>query len=217
MTLAITPDQLRAIAPVGDLAGVFAAPLNAAMDRFGIAARAGVAAFLAEALHESGNLVRMSESLNYSPAGLLGTFEKYFTPATAALYGRTAAHPADQRAIACIAYANRMGNGPATSGDGWRYRGRGPGQLTGKDNYRKCGAVLGIDLVADPDLVSGPAVGCMAFGWFWDAGNRTGKSLNLLADTGRIDDVSRAINGGDNGLLERRALYNRAITVLGGV
>nr|WP_267874082.1 glycoside hydrolase family 19 protein [Massilia polaris] len=116
--------------------------------------------------------------------------------------------------IANTAYANRMGNGSIESGDGWRYRGRGPGQLTGKDNYTACGEALGLDLVNCPDQVAEPTVGCLAFAWFWDKGNRTGKSLNLVADIGKIDRLSLAVNGGSHGLAERIALTQRALEVL---
>lgn len=211
-------DQLLAIAPVGARAGEFIAPLNAAMARFGITTDVCQAAFVAQALHESGNFSRMSENLNYSPASLIATFNTRkvirFTQETAALYGRTAAHPANQQMIANTAYAKRMGNGSIESGDGWRYRGRGPGQLTGKDNYRACGAALGVDLVASPDLVALPDVGCLAFAWYWAKGNPTGESLNLLAENGKFDAVSVAINGGHNGLVERRDLTKRALGVL---
>ncbi len=211
-------DQLLAIAPVGVRADLFIDPLNAAMARFGIAMPAARAAFIAQALHESANFARMSENLNYSPAGLMATFNNKkvtrFDQAAAARYGRVEGRDANQQMIANIAYANRMGNGSIESGDGFRYRGRGPGQLTGADNYRACGAALGIDLQASPDLVAQPEAGCLAFAWFWSVGNPTGKSLSLLADNGRFDEISRAINGGDNGLAERAALTMRALQVL---
>jgi putative chitinase len=211
--------QLLAIAPAAARqADQFLAPLNAAMARFGIDSPARQAAFIAQLLHESRNLTAMSESFNYSPANLMATFNtakvQRFTPEMAALYGRTATHAANEQMIANTAYANRMGNGAIESGDGWRYRGRGPGQLTGKDNYARCGAALGLDLVRYPDLVAQPEAGCLAFAWFWAKGNPTGRDLNLLADAGKIEGVSRAVNGGTNGLQERLALTERALEVL---
>jgi putative chitinase len=188
------------------------------MARFGINSPARQAAFIAQVLHESNNLTTMCENLNYSPASLIATFNtrtvERFTQETAALYGRTEAHPANQQMIANVAYANRMGNGSVESGDGWRYRGRGPGQLTGKDNYAKCGAALGVDLVGCPDQVAQPEMGCLAFAWFWSKGNPTGRDLSLLADAGKIEGVSLAVNGGRNGLSERLALTERALQVL---
>lgn len=211
--------QLLAMAPnLGTRADVFVEALNNAMARFGIDTPARQAAFLGQVVHESLGLTRMTENLNYSPGTLMACFNNSkvtrFTQEAAALYGRTAYHPANQQMIANVAYANRMGNGAVESGDGWRYRGRGPGQLTGKDNYAACGAALGLDLVDCPDQVADPAVGCLAFAWFWDKGNRTGKSLNLLADVGKIDRLSLAVNGGNHGLAERIALTQRALEVL---
>lgn len=209
--------QLLAIAPVGLRGSSVRGPLTAAMDRCA-RSPAARAAFLAQCLHESSNLSRMSENLNYSPAGLIATFNTKtrirFTPATAARYGRVEGRAANQQMIANIAYANRMGNGSIESGDGWRYRGRGPFQLTGTDNYRACGVALGVNLLASPDLVALPEMGCMAAAWYWERGNPTGRSLSLLADAGRFDDVSRSINGGTKGLDERRALTLKAIKVL---
>jgi putative chitinase len=212
-------EQLLAIAPaIGGRVDLYLRALTAAMERFGIDTPARQAAFIAQVLHESDNLTSMSENLNYSPAGLLATFNtpkaQRFTLETSALYGRTAAHPANQQMIANIAYANRMGNGAPESGDGWRYRGRGPGQLTGKSNYARCGAALGVDLVGNPDLVAQPEIGSMAFAWFWSEGNPTGRDLNVLADAGHIEGVSRAVNGGHKGLAERLALTERALQVL---
>lgn len=209
--------QLLAIAPVGPRAGIFLAPLTAAMDR---CARSPSArgTFLAQCLHESMMLARMTENLNYSPAGLMATFNTKtrirFTPELAARYGRVEGRAANQQMIANIAYAKRMGNGDIESGDGWRYRGRGPIQITGTDNYRALGQYLGVDMLAGADRVAQPEAGCMAAAWFWERGNPTGRSLSLLADAGRFDDVSRAINGGTKGLQERRALTLKAIKVL---
>jgi putative chitinase len=208
-------EQLRQLAPkaVGYL-GV----INEAMARFGIDSTASQAAFLAQMLHESAHFTKMTENLNYSPASLMSTFNTSkvtrFTPETAGMYGRIATRAANQQMIANIAYANRMGNGPVESGDGWRYRGRGPGQLTGTNNYRACGAAIGMDLLSTPDQVALPEVGCLAFAWFWSKGNRTGKSLNHLAEAGRIDEVSIAVNGGALGLGERARLTQTVLAVL---
>lgn len=212
--------QLLALAPsIGARADAFLVGLNSAMQCFGIdKSPAGKAMFVAQAIHESLSLTRMTENLNYSPAGLMATFNTRkitrFTPDTAALYGRTAHHPANQQMIANVAYANRMGNGAIESGDGWRYRGRGPGQLTGKDNYARCGPALGLDLVKYPDMVAQPDVGCLAFAWFWKMGNSTGRDLSLLAAAGTIEGVTRVVNGGTNGLVERMALTEHALQVL---
>ena len=208
-------DQLQQIAP---RAVPFLNSINAAIERFGIAPAASEAAFLAQMLHESANFTRMVENLNYSPAALMSTFNSSsrtrFTVDMATMYGRIAVHPANQEMIANIAYANRMGNGSIESGDGWRYRGRGPGQLTGRNNYEACGKALGLDLVGCPDQVAQPEVGCLAFAWFWSIGNKTGRSLNSLAVAGRIDEISITVNGGTLGLPERSQLTARALEVL---
>lgn len=193
--------------------------INAVMVQYNINTIERQAAFLAQIAHESGDLSSVRENLNYSPEALMATFNTSkltrFTKTTANQYGRTKEHPADQRAIANIAYANRMGNGPASSDDGWNFRGGGLGQLTGRNNYTKCGKSIRVDLANKPEWIERPDVGVLAFGWFWNEGNPTGRDLNILADTGEIDRVSWAVNGGDNGLDERAALYRRALGVLG--
>ena len=107
-----------------------------------------MAAFCAQLAHESGQLQRWTENLSYRWERLRQVFPKYF-PSDAE------ARPFDRKPerIANRVYANRMGNGPEASGDGWRYRGRGPIQLTRTDNYRACGQGIGVDLVDDPDLL----------------------------------------------------------------
>lgn len=208
----ITIDQLTALAP-GAHAVAFVDALNAAMAKFSITSKESRAAFLAQVVHESGGLRVFSENLNYSAEALPQVFgATRFPPAVAAHYGRTKDHPADQVGIANIAYANRLGNGPIESNDGWRYRGRGPIQLTGRDNYDRCGKAIGPDLLGSPDLLLMPHHGCMAAGWFWASGNRTGASLNRRA--GDIGAISKIVNGGTHGLDERRALYEKALRVL---
>lgn len=208
-------EQLQQIAP---RAVPYLGAINAAMERFGITSTASQAGFIAQMLHESANFTRMTESLNYSPGSLMSTFNNSkvtrFTPETAGMYGRIAVRPANQQMIANIAYANRMGNGPVESGDGWRYRGRGPGQLTGHNNYKACGEAIGVDLLATPDQVALPELGILAFAWFWARGNKTGKSLNALAEAGRIEEISLAVNGGALGLGERVRLTQHVLGVL---
>lgn len=193
-------------------------PLVSAMARYQITTVPRQAAFLAQLLHESNGLRTMEENFNYSASALMATFNTKtkirFPKSLAEQFGRTPAHPANREMIAMIAYADRIGNGGVDSGDGWRFRGRGPIQLTGRDNYTRCGAALGIDLMGDPDALLRPVEGALAAGWFWDEGNSTGKSLNALADGGQIDRISRVVNGGDNGLEHRRSLYEQALRVL---
>jgi putative chitinase len=105
--------------------------------------------------------------------------------------------------IANLVYSSRMGNGPAESGEGWLYRGRGLKQLTGKFNYEKCGQALGIDLVGNPDLLLEPMAAARSAGWFWKANN-----LSAFADIDDIKGMTKKINGGLIGYEQRQALYD---------
>jgi putative chitinase len=197
---------LSAIVKDPKIVAAWRTPIEVACARFGITTPKCAAAFVAQMAHESGNFSRMSENLNYSAEALRAKFGKYFTTAAAEKYGRTASHSADWVGIASILYGNRMGNGPVETMEGWKYRGRGPGQLTGKSNYQRCGKALGVDLVANPDLVAQPATGALAFAWFWNEGNSTGKSLNRFAEVGDIDAISDIVNLGHETKAEGDAL-----------
>jgi putative chitinase len=164
-----------------------------------------VAAFLANIGVESGQLRVVSENLNYSAKGLRSTFKKYFTTDEMAdLYARK------PEKIANIVYANRMANGPPESGDGWRYRGRGLMQITGKANYLAASQAMGVDFVANPDLLLEPQYAAKAAGWFWSS-----KSLNKTADTGNFKKVCVGVNGGLHGYPEREELYTKFLKLLG--
>lgn len=212
--------QLLQIAPLMGIqrADIFLGPLEDGMRRSDIVTPTCQAHYLAQVLHESQNFGSMVENLNYKPSGILTTFNtdkiKRFSEEEAEKYGRTDAHPANQRMIALTAYNGRMGNA-VDSEDGWRYRGRGPIQLTGRDSYAHCGAAIGYDLLSSPELAQEPAVGCLISAWFWAVGNRTGKSLNALAERGDVGAITRAINGGNLGLVERSNLTQRALKALG--
>ena len=209
-------NQLLQIAPLMGIAraDTFLGPIERACARYSINTIKRQAHFLAQLLHESQNFGRMVENLNYTPAGLLATFGHHFTEDQAEQYGRTPEHPANPRMIAQLAYNGRMGNLP-NSEDGWRFRGRGGIQLTGRSNYTACGAAIGYDLVSSPELVQEADVGMLAGGWFWNEGNRTGKSLNALADIGDVAGIRKIVNGGTLGLQECTTLTTRALGVLG--
>lgn len=151
--------------------------------------------FMAQLLHESAGFRQLEEGLNYSAAGLMKTWPSRFDSATAQAYQR------QPERIANRAYADRNGNGPEASGDGWRYRGRGLIQLTGRLNYRRAGLDLGIPLVEQPALAADPKHASLIAAWFW----QTAK-LNPLADSDQLEAITRRINGGLNGL-EDRAKY----------
>lgn len=190
-------------------AGVFVPALNEAMSRFRIDSKVRAAAFLAQVGHESGGLTRLVENLNYSAAGLAATWPARFRSSDgrpSALAEQIARKPEQ---IANAVYGGRMGNGPPASGDGWRYRGRGLIQLTGRANYTEAGKALGVDFVAQPELLEGALWACLAAAWFWSS-----RGLNELADAGRFDDITQRINGGQNGREERYALWERAKAAL---
>lgn len=202
----ITDDELRRILPglPADKRAEILPNLQAAMDEFDINTRAREAAFIAQIAHESGGLTRFVENLNYSAQRLCQVFPKRF-PSLAA------AKPFDRNPekIANSIYANRLGNGDPASGDGFRYRGRGVIQLTGRSNYREFGKTLGIDLEGDPDTAASPAVAFRTAAAFWKS-----RGCNELADKGDFKGVTIKINGGTIGLDERMKLFNLAKSVL---
>ena len=188
----------------------WAAPLLEAMQRFEINTPKRQAAFLAQIGYESDGLVSLEENLNYSSAGLLRVFPLHFSAAQANLYGRTATHAANQQAIANIAYANRFGNGDVSSGDGYRYRGRGPIQITFLDNYVAVRKHCGIDCVADPDLLCGYSGGSLSAAYYWFS-----HGCNELADADEFTEITERVNGGLNGIQGRIALWGRSKNILG--
>lgn len=155
-----------------------------------------LAHFLAQAGHESGGFKAVNENLNYGAKGLLGIFKKYFpTPEKAALYERK------PEKIANLVYGGRMGNGPETSGEGYKYRGRGYIQLTGKDNYKAFDLVVEENITDNPDLVA-TKYPLLSAAWFF---NKNG--LHKIADKGATDavvtEVTKRVNGGTIGLEDR--------------
>ncbi|MBK5541492.1 glycoside hydrolase family 19 protein [Pseudomonas sp. TH05] len=198
----ITQQQLLQILPQArQVAGFFVPALNAAMARFKINSPVRMSAFIAQVGHESGQLTRMVENLNYSADRLQAVWPNRFDAILAAQVARKP----DQ--IANIAYGGRMGN--ALPGDGWKYRGRGLIQLTGANNYRAAGGALGLDLVNHPELVEQPETAALVAGWFWQS-----NGLNELADSGQFAKITRTINGGLTGQTDRVALRDLAAKVL---
>lgn len=201
--MTLTSAQLRnALDIPSKRAELWIDPINAALERFKIIEPLHVAAFLAQVGHESTQLSVVEENLNYSANGLRGYFSKYFS---AGEFDEFARKP---QAIANRVYANRMGNGDEASGDGWKHRGRGCIQVTGKHNYEKCGQVLGLDLLEQPDLLLEQMNAALSAGWFWHS-----RGLNGLA--GDIRATTKVINGGLNGLDDRKKLYKLAKMALG--
>jgi len=164
--------------------------------KFGINTPLRVAHFLAQCGHESGGFRVTQENLNYSAKGLNGIFKKYFpTEASAASYAR------QPQKIANKVYANRMANGSEASGDGFKFRGRGYIQLTGRDNYTQFGKAIGEDMTVNPDKVASNYA-LLSAAWFWSK-----NGLNKLADGGATDPVvtsiTKRVNGGTIGLADR--------------
>lgn len=202
----VTPDLLRALG-VRDAAAVeWAGHIDAACQRHAINTRLRIAAFLANVLEETGNLTRTVESLDYTPERLIAVWPGHFGPSNAYQLGRTADHPADQKGIAEVAYGNRLGNGPAGSGDGWLYRGRGLIQLTGRSNYSAFASKIGVPLADLPTLLQLPAGAAESAAAFWESA-----VCNVLADRGDIEGVRRTVNGGTNGLETVKAIYAKAL------
>lgn len=181
---------------------VWLSTLNNHLPTYSINTVNRLAAFLAQTKVES-NYTFLEENLNYSAEALLRCWPSHFNTVTA---NECARQP---EKIANIAYANRMGNGDPASGDGWKYRGRGLIQITGKDNYSALSTFSKIDYLSNPDLVAEPDGAVLSACWFWNA-----HSLNSLADKNEITIMSHIINGGDNGLAERIAEYNQIFEIL---
>lgn len=201
-----TKDILTKLGATGANADKYHAALDAAMEEFSINTPQRQAMFLAQVMHESGKLAFVTENLNYKAASLDAVFPKYFKNA-----GRDATEYERQpEKIANVVYASRMGNGDTASGDGYRFRGRGLIQLTGKDNYRACSEGLGQDLVDDPSYLETPEGACRSAAWFWDKNN-----LNESADAGDILTNTKRINGGTIGLDDRKHHYEAALALLG--
>lgn len=202
----ITKEQLRRAIPEATTANIekYYEPLVAAMEHFGINTKNRIAAFLANLAHESASFNTIEENLNYSAKRLLQVWPKHFRNRNVNLYHR------QPQKIANVAYANRMGNGDKNSGDGWRYRGRGLIQLTGKDNYRMFGNAIGADIVSDPDWVLTPEGATISAAWFWNS-----RKLNRFVDSGDLRELTRRINGGYHGHADRVRRYNHIRKVLG--
>jgi putative chitinase len=166
-----------------------------------------VAHFLAQCEHESAGFKAIQENLNYGAKGLLGIFKKYFpTEAKALQYERK------PEKIANLIYGNRMGNGDEVSGDGYKFRGRGYIQLTGKNNYIAFGKAINEDIVANPDLVA-TKYPLLSAAWFWSS-----KGLNVLANKGADDAnvtaITKKVNGGIIGLSDRIKHFKKYYTLL---
>jgi putative chitinase len=209
----LTIKQLQSIMPKVPDAKGWARVLNDAMEEFEIRSAQRRAAFLAQIAHESSELRRLVEGLNYSAGGLRRTWPARFpSDALARDYER------QPERIANFVYANRLGNRNEASGDGWRFRGRGVLQVTGRANYLWVGRSLKVAFDETPELLEQPAQAARSAGLFWWS-----HGLNELADTSgdqvhAEEDfrlITKRINGGTNGLVDRQRYWALAKQVLG--
>lgn len=199
-----------------DVARLWYDPLVTAMARFDINTPKRQAAFLAQIAHESGNFACMSESLYYKdPVRIAQIFKTGFDlnqngKVDAAEIEFAKGYVRNSVKLANRAYANRLGNGNEASGDGYRFRGRGPMQTTGRKGYLTTGEGIGIDLVSDPDKLKDPKVGALAAAWYWQS-----NGCNELADIGDMAGITRRINGKAMlGQADRLARWKQAKSVL---
>jgi putative chitinase len=202
-------------------AALWLAPLQTTCDLNLINTPLRAAAFLSQVGVESGCLATVIENLNYSAQGLADTWafryamDPHARPRVPNALALKFAH--NPQAIANNCYAKRNGNGDEASGDGWRYRGRGPIQITGLANYTACAIATHLDLVGHPELLEQPMNGAASAGWFW-----SNAKLNPLADGRQIIAISKAINLGNpnalgtpNGLVLRQSMYAAGAKALG--
>lgn len=204
-TKLITSSQLGSITGIKDIEHLerVTNSINDTLIKFEINTPLRICHFLAQLFHESGRLTVTVENLNYSEQGLLKIFGKYFTPALAKEYARK------PKMIASRVYANRMNNGDEASQDGWKFRGRGYIQLTGKSNYTRISNDLNIDFISQPELLSEPKYAALSAGWYWNGAN-----LNVYADKDDVRTITKKINGGYNGLDDRISYLNKLKAII---
>ena len=176
-------------------------------EKFEINTPLRLAHFLAQCAHESGNFQHTEENLNYSLEALLRVFPKYFRDCP-----NIEPYVRNPVLIANQVYANRMGNGDEESGDGWRYKGRGYIQLTGRDNYARFDVAVPDNILSQPFIVA-DKYPLMSAAWFWDK-----NKLNDIADRGdtenQVAEITKIVNGGYHGLEERSKYFNKFYAIL---
>ena len=207
----IIESQLRQIIPGARNPQLWVPALNVAMNRFAINTTARIAAFLAQIAHESGELNRLIENLNYSAARLMQVWPRRFPTIEKAVEFER-----NPEKLANHVYANRIGNGDTATGDGWKFRERGLIQVTGKGNYREVGLGIGLSLETSPELLEQPDPAALSAAYFWKS-----RGLNELADDRNDDNddedfvrISVTINGGRAGLAQRREYWEKAKSIL---
>ena len=206
----LTVDQLRAMLPTNKEVEEWCAALNEMLPKYGITTDKRIASFVSQCAHESMDFNAMSENLNYREETLNKVFPRYFGPGkrNAAEYAK------NPEKIANYVYmdefrSSKLGN--TQPGDGWRFRGRGLKQLTGRDNYTRFAKDYGMTAEEAAAWVETKEGALASALWFWKTNN-----LNPIADTGNVAALTKKINGGDIGLADRQARYAKAMAALGG-
>ena len=204
-TFNFTQEQLKEMIPRNSYVSQWYEAISSILPEYEINTPQRVAAFLAQCAHESGGFVFLKENLNYKAPSLRKVFPKYFPDdATASAYANK------PERIANRVYANRMGNGDESSGDGWRYCGRGLIQLTGKDNYTFFAASIDVPVEEASEYLQTFEGAVQSACFFWDQNN-----LNQWADKGDILTLTKRINGGTIGLEDRIKHYEHALHIFG--
>ena len=200
----LTKQLLSSLLPLCKNPQLYVEPLNQAISKYNINTVNRLACFLSQIAHESGSLNRMQENLNYSPSRLMQVWPNRFPSLDIAnQYGN------NPQKIANKVYSNRMGNGDEASNDGYKYRGRGLLQITGKSNYAIIAKYLNLDLLNNPDLLLDPTNAVNSAAHYWN-----NHDCNNLADKLDHTSITKKINGGVNGLKDRIDLYNHINQVL---
>ena len=223
----ITQRHLVAAGIRADRADQWAKAVQSACLEFGIDTPKSVAAFIGQCAHETGGFAVLEENLNYSADTMAVVWPNRFAvqEPDPARPGRTKAKKDAKgknipnkfalalhrkpELIANTVYSNRMGNGPLESGDGWLYRGRGLKQLTGQDNYSRCGAALNVDFVHSPDLLLSPEQAARSAAWFYQSNN-----IKVFADKWDLEGMTKRINGGLIGFEDRKKRCNAVLSCL---
>jgi len=196
----LSPEKLHQLG----IGAEWSEPLTTTFTTFGMNDVKKQAAFIGQCSHECGHFKKLEENLNYSVETLQKLFGHKFKPGEIEVYAH---HP---EKIANRVYSNKMGNRDESSGDGWRFHGRGCIQLTGHDNYWHFGQSVGQDFVMNPQLVATPMYAALSAGWFWKT-----HGCNELAEAQNWTGLTKRINGGTFGLEERVKLTQHALAVLG--
>lgn len=200
----ITVDQIKHIAPLNKNPTQWCDTFNNHIEKYDINTPLRVAALLAQCAYESGDFINLYEDLNYRPETLMHLWPSKFPTLMVA-----DEYKMQPQKIANYVYANRMGNGNESSGDGWKYRGRGLIQLTGKSLYTNFANYLKVSVEDCLNYIMYPDGAVESACWFWKT-----KSINTFADKKDINGMTKAINGGLNGLANRKIKYQLALDVI---